>query len=221
MRALAVNGSPRKKWNTARLLESALAGAACSGLDTEIVHLYDHAFQGCTSCFRCKRIGGKSYGHCAMRDELTPILERVSCCDVLVLGSPLYWQTETAGARAFIERLVYPYAEYTRERGSLAPKRIPVGLVYTMNVKEEDLPSWPQHVVMESTREILAHYFGSCETFVCADTYQFRDYSRYVSSAFDAAAKTKRREEVFPLDCARAFDLGLRLATTATERMEP
>jgi multimeric flavodoxin WrbA len=219
--AIAVNGSPRKKWNTALLLESALAGAASAGLITEMIHLYDHTYEGCTSCFRCRRIGGRSYGRCAMRDELTPILERVSSCDALVLGSPLYWQTETAGMRAFIERLIYPYAEYTPERGSLAPKMIPVGLVYTMNVKEEELPSFPQHVIMEFTRDILAHYFGTCEMLVCADTYQFSDYSKYVSSAFDAAAKAKRRKEVFPLDRAQAFELGARLATKATERTKP
>ena len=72
MRAMAVNGSPRKKWNTATLLESALRGCEASGAKTELVHLYSHDYQGCTSCFGCKKIGGKSYGRCAMRDELTP-----------------------------------------------------------------------------------------------------------------------------------------------------
>jgi multimeric flavodoxin WrbA len=46
MRAIAVNGSPRKNWNTASLLEHALAGAAMDGAETELVHLYDLDFKG-------------------------------------------------------------------------------------------------------------------------------------------------------------------------------
>ena len=41
MKVIAVNGSPRKKWNTATLLENALEGAASKGAETELVHLYD------------------------------------------------------------------------------------------------------------------------------------------------------------------------------------
>ena len=44
MRIYAVNGSPRKKWNTATILQSALDGAASAGAEnvrTEMIHLYD------------------------------------------------------------------------------------------------------------------------------------------------------------------------------------
>jgi hypothetical protein len=90
MRAIAVNGSPRKNWNTASLLEHALTGAAKNGAETELVHLYDLDFKGCISCFACKKIGGKSYGRCAVSDGVTPILKKASwelpCTSVLKLG---------------------------------------------------------------------------------------------------------------------------------------
>jgi len=54
MLAIAMNGSPRKKWNTATLLEKALEGAASQGAETELVHLYDLNYKGCISCFACK-----------------------------------------------------------------------------------------------------------------------------------------------------------------------
>ena len=72
---IVINGSPRTKWNTATLLEHALAGAASQGADTEHAHLYDLGYTGCTSYFACKLKGGKSYGKCAMKDGLTPALE--------------------------------------------------------------------------------------------------------------------------------------------------
>ena len=71
MKVIAVNGSPRKNWNTTTLLQKALDGAKSKGADTEIIHLYDLNFKGCTSCFACKRKNNLNIGHCAMKDDLT------------------------------------------------------------------------------------------------------------------------------------------------------
>jgi len=89
MKVIAFNGSPRKEWNTATLLKSALDGAASRGADVELVHLYDLDYKGCNSCFACKLKGGKSYGHCGMRDGLTPLLRKVEAADGVLLGSPV------------------------------------------------------------------------------------------------------------------------------------
>ena len=50
MTVIGINGSPRKKWNTAKLLAQALEGAASQGADTTLVHLYDLDYKGCTIC---------------------------------------------------------------------------------------------------------------------------------------------------------------------------
>ena len=60
MKVLAINGSPRKTWNTATMLNKALEGAASEGAETEIIHLYELNFRGCTSCFACKLKGEKA-----------------------------------------------------------------------------------------------------------------------------------------------------------------
>ena len=41
MKVLAINGSPRKQWNTATLLNKALEGAYSKGAETELINLYD------------------------------------------------------------------------------------------------------------------------------------------------------------------------------------
>ena len=99
---IIVNGSPRKSWNTATLLEHALKGAESIGAKTELVHLYDLDYKGCTSCFACKLKGGKSYGKCAMNDDLTLVLERIAEADALILGSPVYLGTATGEMRSFL-----------------------------------------------------------------------------------------------------------------------
>ena len=56
MHLIAFNGSPRKKWNTATLLNHALKGAESEGGKTDLYNLYDLDYHGCTSCFACKRL---------------------------------------------------------------------------------------------------------------------------------------------------------------------
>ena len=54
MNILAVNGSPRRHWNTEVILDQALAGAA-ENPDThaESVRLYPMKYSGCTGCYAC------------------------------------------------------------------------------------------------------------------------------------------------------------------------
>lgn len=215
MRAIAVNGSPRKNWNTATLLEHALSGAAKDGAETELVHLYDLDFKGCISCFACKKIGGKSYGRCAVKDGLTPILKKASEADVLILGTPVYFSAETGEMRSFLERLLFPFLTYTPGYASIFSGKLQVGLVYTMNISERDLTAYNYDEIFAASQGSLSRVFGNCDLLLCTDTYQFSDYSKYVSTSWDAEAKKKRREEVFPQDCRRAFKLGAKLTATA------
>jgi hypothetical protein len=42
---------------------------------------------------------------------------------------------------------------------------------------------------------------------------QYSDYDQFESEMFDKSRKYKRHAEVFPEDCKRAFELGVRMAT--------
>ena len=191
MKILAINGSPRKNSNTATLLKKALEGAAAQGAETELIHLYDLNFKGCVSCFACKKIGGKSYGRCAVNDGLAPILEKAAGADILLLGTPVYFGAETGEMRSFLERLLFPFLTYTPEYASLFPGRLRVGLVYTMNVPEQYLPTFGYDKTFAATQGTLSQIFGNCELLLSTDTYQFSDYSEYLSTCFDAGAKKK------------------------------
>jgi len=212
---IAINGSPRKKWNTATLLEHALEGAASQGAETELFHLYDLDYKGCTSCFACKLKGGKSYGKCAMKDGLAPVLEKIAGADALILGSPIYFGIVTGEMRSFMERLFFPNLTYTRPPQSLAPRNIPTAFVYTMNVSEQLMKeNYGAHIAANASQ--LKMMFGRCESLYCNETLQFEDYDKVVFSYFDPEERRKRRREIFPQDCKRAFDMGSRLARAGT-----
>ena len=211
MKILAINGSPRKVWNTATLLKKALEGAASQGADTELIHLYDLNFKGCTSCFACKLKNGKSYGKCAYKDEITPVLDRIEDFDALILGSPIYLGTVTGEMKLFMERLIYPYLVYDANRSSLFPKKIPVGIIYTMGAEESRIKDLSIDRHMALNEMVLGGIFGAAESMMVTNTYQFDDYSKYVTS-HNVEQKAMRRKEVFPLDCEKAFEMGKRFA---------
>ena len=70
VKALFINGSPRKNGNTAQLLKRAMDGAREAGAEVELVNLYDRNlnYKGCMSCFACKLKGGKK-GVCSHTPE--------------------------------------------------------------------------------------------------------------------------------------------------------
>ncbi|GHV94509.1 flavodoxin [Spirochaetia bacterium] len=212
MKIIGINGSPRKGWNTHLLVEEALKGAASKGAETELVHLYDMRFRGCISCFACKK--KENSGHCAFADELLPVLGRVGRCDGLILGSPIYISEVTASMRAFIERLTFQYVTYRKEGGSFIDRRIPVLSIYTMNVSEAQMKriGYEEKFAFYEGRynQLLG---GPAKTLVSTETLQTDEYEKYEMSMFDAAARKKRRAEVFPLDLKKAFEMGAGLGS--------
>lgn len=221
MKVIAVNGSPRKNWNTAMLLQKALEGAASMGAQTEMVHLYDLNYKGCRSCFACKGRESSSYGVCAARDDLTPILKKIGGLDVILMGTPIYFGAMTGEMKSFMERLLFPYLVYTDPPKTLAPAKILTGFIYTMNMSAEGAEANGYDRYINENRMKLERILGPSESYCSYDTYQFDDYSKFIASRFDPLKKAKRRAEVFPKDCENAFMMGAGLTQKARRVIRP
>ncbi len=215
IKIIGFNGSPRKTWNTATLLQKALEGAAAQGAETELFHLYELTYRGCRSCFACKTKNGRNYGCCAARDGLTSILKKVEQVDAILLGSPIYYGRVTGEMKSFMERLMFPYSTYTDPPGTLYPRKIKTGFIYTLSNEEEVARKRGYDSYFNANEMMLRRIFGSSESLCSYDTCHFEDYSKYVASRFDPLRKARRRIEVFPKDCENAFAMGTRLATEA------
>lgn len=211
MKVIVVNGSPRKKWNTATLLEHAIRGAESKGAETHLVHLYDLNYKGCISCFSCKKRNGKSYGMCAVKDDLTSVFSGIKDADALILGSPVYFGDVSGQLRCFMERLLFPYLAYTNPRRSLYPQKIQTGMIYTMNAPEATAQKLGYDRLFASNEASMKMIFGHAESVTSYETYQFKDYGKVVADGLNEENRKKRRKEVFPQDCRKAFELGARL----------
>ena len=211
MKAIGVNGSPRKKWNTATLLENALKGAGAQGAKTEMLHLYDYNYKGCISCFACKEKTGKNYGKCAVKDGLVPVLKKVNEADVIILGSPIYFGSVTGEMRSFMERLFFPLMTYTDPPGSLLNRKVQTAFIYTLGATRKMARElgFNKHIAVNEM--LMKIILRASETLCSYDTYQFEDYSKVYAPRFDPEKKAKVRAEVFPIDCRKAFEMGSRL----------
>ncbi|MDR1378371.1 MAG: flavodoxin family protein [Synergistaceae bacterium] len=212
MKVIAINGSPRKQWNTATLLQHAIDGAKSKGANTEIAHLYDLNYKGCVSCFACKTKGGASRGRCVVNDDLRPLFDKIEVADALILGSPIYIGAVTGEMRSFLERLVFQYLEYNTEHSSLFKGKLSTGWILTMNVPQEALDPAGYTTTFKAMESLMARVFGHCESLLATDTLQFNDYSQYETPMFDENKKRLRRKTIFPEDCRKAFELGARFA---------
>ncbi len=212
MKAVLINGSPRKNWNTHRLLMEAERGAKEMGAETELIHLFDLSYTDCRSCFACKLRGNQTNGVCAVHDDLRPVLEKIHKANAVIIGTPIYYGNLTGETMAVINRMLFPTMHYENDgtHDELLPVKKKCGLIVTMNAAADSIKRG-YGAVFENTAKMIGMLFGSCETLYSCDTYQFSDYSKYYAGMFSEPHKAAHREEQFPIDLRNAYDLGMRV----------
>ena len=209
MKTIIINASPRKNWNTAQLLKSAQKGAESAGSETEYIDLYDLKFTGCRSCLACKRKGAERC-KCYWKDDLSPLIDRITQAQSLIIGSPIYFGEPTAQFRALLERLLFVMLSYDNYSTYFTSK-VNVGLIYTMNTSGAYVETLikPMAKNMEGLFRFLN---GTVKTYLSCNTTQVADYSKYSMAGFDVEKKKETREKQFPIDLEEAYKMGRELA---------
>lgn len=215
-KAIILNAGPRKNFNTATLLKEARKGAEAAGAETEFINLFDLNYKGCISCFACKLKGNTTNGLCAYKDELRPVLEKIVASDAVIIGSPVYYSYPTGTFRNLMERMLFAASSYMidEETGLFLrrlKRRIPTGLIFTMNITKDLYKHVNYHTILGANADSLDNLYGYCEILNSYDTYQFSDYSKYECNMFNEQHKSEVRDAQFPVDMEQAFNLGKRL----------
>lgn len=205
-RIIAVNAGPRMGWNTETLITEASKGAESAGATVERFDLFRlEKYTGCISCFGCKK--EKFRGHCICKDGLTPVLDAIREADGLIIGSPNYLSEMTASFRALYERLIFQNLTYSMNPMCCNEHMIPVLLIMTSNA-----PDTGYQGLLRNYQQTFGTFVGPTEVFVSGDTQQLKDYSKTDWPwYFNAEAKYRRHETVFPVECKKVFELGEKL----------
>ena len=209
MKTVIINASPRKKWNTAEVLDAARKGAESVGSEVEYVNLYDLVFKGCRSCLICKR-KDKTKGKCYWKDDLTPLIEKIFDSDALIIGSPIYFGQPTSEFRALVERLIFCIMSYD-DGSSYYTGKVNVGIFYTMNAPLEFYEQSMKDS-LSSTEFLFSFLNGEVISYPVCDTLQVHKYSEYNMAGFSQEAKEKQRILQFPNDLEKAFEIAANLS---------
>lgn len=209
MRTIILNASPRKNWNTAKLLKSAAEGALAAGAEVEYIDLYDLNFTGCRSCMLCKRKGAERC-HCYWKDDLSPIIDKVFLSDTLLIGTSIYLGRPTSRYFAFMERLHFSALSYD-DYSNYFRGKVDVGMFVTMNATKEFYERLYKEKFEEYAKEFKL-LNGEVALYPCCNTLQVSDYSKFNMGSFDENIKKSAHEENFPKDLENAYFIGERLS---------
>ncbi len=101
MKAVVINGIPRKKGNTAFVCSSVTDSLKEKGYSVEVLNLCEIDFSTCIGCERCR----KDEICTGISDGLTPYYDILTGADLWVLGTPVHNYNVTALMKAFLDRL--------------------------------------------------------------------------------------------------------------------
>ena len=104
MKVLAICGSPRRG-NTEAMLKRILDGSKEAGAQIELVLLREKNILMCDGCLCCEKT--KS---CRLSDDMRIIYPKLANADVIVLGSPNYFDNVSGLMKNFFDRFC-PYWE--------------------------------------------------------------------------------------------------------------
>ena len=86
-------------------------------------------------------------------------------------------------------------------------------LSQVMCMPEEFVETVHYDILIESHARTMGILKGTTEVLTSHENYQFADYSKVNAAMFDVEARAKRRDEQFPVDCRKAFEMGARIAS--------
>ena len=99
IRIVAIYGSPRRKGNTALLLDKAVQGAREEGAEVEEVILRDLKMSPCLEIYGCKKTG-----RCVIEDDFQRVQDQIQVSKGVMLASPIFFYSVSAHTKMLIDR---------------------------------------------------------------------------------------------------------------------
>jgi multimeric flavodoxin WrbA len=100
-KALGILGSPRRRGNTAKMLEATLEMLEKEDFEIETIYLMKKKINYCLGCGMCL-----AKGECIQEDDMVEIKQKIEESSAIVLASPVYYLNVTAQMKTFIDRML-------------------------------------------------------------------------------------------------------------------
>jgi multimeric flavodoxin WrbA len=194
LKILTLTGSPVKGGSTDILLERIVDGIGQSTsepINNEIIRLNDYSYLPCQSC-------GKSPepDFCFFNDEIYPVYQQFLDCDIVLFGSPVYFDSVSAQAKLFIDRCnclrPMDFSEEAEHQFKTLISKKRLGAMVLVGGERQEY---------EAARKVIAGFFIWTEV-INGGIVVYAGSSNRAGSVADNAEKMKE-----------AFDLGRKLSS--------
>ena len=101
MKIVTILGSPRKRGNTAAVLQ-AFEALVAPQHEIDRINITDYHVAGCLGCDHCFNVLAEP--GCAQRDDAVQLLERILAADLVVYAAPVYCWAFPAQLKALLDR---------------------------------------------------------------------------------------------------------------------
>ena len=177
MKILAISGSPRDG-NTDAILKKLLNGAKSAGASIELVKLREKDIKECDGCLYCDKANA-----CKIQDGMQQLLGKMRQVDVIVLGTPSYFDNVTGTMKKFMDRTNPFYQIYP-----LKNKKMAAVIVGGQSIEK-------QEIVLQTMKKFAE--------------FQKMQYAGEVIAEAEKAREVLQNEEVMQ----KCFEFGKRLVT--------
>ncbi|HOX44135.1 MAG TPA: flavodoxin family protein [Myxococcota bacterium] len=186
LKVVLLNGSPRRKGNTATALGWVEQALEEQGAKLRRHELHWLAFRGCLHCDSCKR--RDEAPACKLRDDLREVLDDVVWADALVVASPVYCWKVSGPTAAALDRF---YCFFKESGRSLIEGKQVAGVFTAGGDKRDGLD-----LCVEMLKRLSAYgraaYRGSLAGVRCDEPAQTRERKDLQRQARALAARLKR-----------------------------
>lgn len=99
LNVLAISSSPRMGGNTETMLDVAISTCESRGANVEKIQLKELNGGPCIACNGCVKTG-----RCVLKDDYTPLNDKIEAADHLIFATPIYFGSMCAQLKALIDR---------------------------------------------------------------------------------------------------------------------
>lgn len=193
MKIVLINGSPRGRVSNTHIMAQAfLQGAQEAGAETLNVLLAEKEIHHCQGCFSCWL---KAPGHCIIRDDMKHILDEADGADVLVLASPLYFDTISGMLKVFMDRMIVkgdPHFSKTtngesrhwKKPGDKTPRLLMISNCgFPERSHFQAMSHWVQRAALNMQTELLGEIYAAQGGLLTMELPQVKSYLQWVKRA--------------------------------------
>jgi multimeric flavodoxin WrbA len=196
---LILSGSPIKDGSTEILLKQIAAGieeTASQPVSNELIRLNNYMYLPCQSCGQ-----SPEPDYCLFQDEIYSVYGHFVDCDIVLFGSPIYFDSVSAQAKLFIDRCnclrPYDFNSESEHRFKKILTKTRLGAMVLVGGERQEF---------EPARKVIAGFFKWTEIDNCGNVI----YAGESMAAGAAGDNQEKLDEAFSLGCGIADEAARR-----------